>query len=150
MKPTTSPLIQSARLIAVASLALALTGGLRAADPAPAADAKKLTFTADIKPLLTKYCYSCHGGDDYATSQGKAAGSMSKSKLTLDTYENALKGGRSGKAGIVAGKPADSEIIRRISLPADDKQIMPQKGKPAPTAAEIKLITDWVAAGAAK
>jgi hypothetical protein len=33
---------------------------------------------------------------------------------------------------------------------ADDRQIMPPKGKPAPSAADIKLITDWVNAGAAK
>ncbi len=151
MKPTNSSL----HLIAVACAALSLTAGLRAADtpaaPAPAAaDAKKLTFTADIKPILEKNCYVCHGGDDYAKAQGKAAGSMSKSKLTLDTYENALKGGRSNKPGFVPGKAADSEIIHRIALAPDDKQIMPPKGKPAPSAADIKLITDWVNSGAAK
>jgi len=150
MKPTNSPI----RLIAAASLAgvLALSASLRAADaPAPAAtDAKKLTFTADIKPILEKNCYVCHGGDAYATSQGKAAGSASKSKLTLDTYENAVKGGRSNKPGIVPGKADGSEIVHRITLAQDDKQVMPPKGKPAPSAADIKLITDWVNAGAAK
>ena len=103
-------------------------------------------YKRQVQPLLTKYCYVCHGGPLTPAPASPAT----KSALSLDTLDNATKGGRSKKAGIVPGKAADSEIIRRISLDAADKQIMPPKGKPAPTAAEIKLITDWVNAGAAK
>ena len=137
--------------ITVASLAVSLATSLHGADAAPAAKpaaAKAATFV-EIKPLLEKYCYSCHGGDDAAKAAGKAAGSMSKSALTMDTLENLTKGGKSKKPGIVAGKSAESEVVARLKLAAaKGKGFMPPKD-PSPTADEIKKIADWIDAGAA-
>ncbi len=114
---------------------------------APAAPAKAVAF-ADVKPLFEKYCYACHGGD--LAPAGTAPNSVGKGGLKLDTLANVIKGGRNSatKPGIVAGKPEASEIIHRITLAPDHKDIMPQKGKPAPTAAEVQQIVDWVKAGA--
>ncbi|MEI6862430.1 MAG: c-type cytochrome domain-containing protein [Verrucomicrobiota bacterium] len=153
-------LLLSAAAAGFAGLALAVTTSVRGADApaapaapaakpaatAPAAPAKAVPF-AEIKPLLEKYCYSCHGGT--LAPAGTAANATARGGLSLDTMENALKGGRK-KAGtaIVPGKAAESELIRRITLDPTDKDIMPQKNKPAPTAAEIKKITDWVNGGA--
>jgi uncharacterized membrane protein len=117
----------------------------KAAAAAPATPAKAVAF-AEIKPLLEKYCYACHGGT--LAPAGTAANSIAKAGLALDSAENAAKGGRSKKPGIVAGKAAESEVIHRITLEATHKDIMPQKGKPAPNAAEIQKFVDWVNGGA--
>jgi len=139
------------------SLALGLTATVRGADgtapaampaitPAnPATDAKAPTF-ADIRPVFEKYCYACHGGT--LAPEGTAANSKAKSGLTLDTLANVLKGGRSKKPGIVPGKSAEGEIMIRIQLAPTEKNVMPPKGKTAPTADDIKKLVDWVNAGA--
>ncbi len=128
----------------LAGIAAVLTATLQGADtPAdkPAAAGKSPTY-ADVQPLLKKYCYDCHGG-------GKAA----KSQYTLDTRENALKGGKNKKPGIVAGDATKGELMRRISLAQTEKEVMPPKAKAPkvtvpPTADEIKTIADWINAGA--
>jgi cytochrome c5 len=169
MIPSSSPSrkhphrILSLAMAGVAGLALAATG-LRGAAPdaapaapapapavkpaaaAPAAPAGKSPVFADVQPILAKYCYACHGGT--LAPAGTAANSTGKSGLTLDTLENTLKGGRSKKPGIVAGKSAEGEILRRMQLDAAVKDVMPPKGKPVPTADEIKKLVDWVNAGA--
>ena len=135
-------------LLSAAGIGMTLPAGLHAADaPAAksAAPAKPVTF-AEVRPLLDKYCYTCHGGP--LAPSNTPTTSRTKGGLTLDTPENALKGGRSKKPGITPGKPDESEVIRRIKLSPTDKDIMPQKGKPVPTADEIKKLVDWVSSGA--
>ncbi len=106
----------------------------------PATPAKAVTF-AEVKPLLEKYCYACHGAAAVTPPQSKGG-------LSLDTAEHAAAGGRSKKPAIVAGKADASEAIRRIKLAQGEKDIMPQKGKPAPTPEEIQKLVDWVNSGA--
>ncbi|MEY4383268.1 MAG: hypothetical protein RI995_810, partial [Bacteroidota bacterium] len=86
--------------------------------------------------ILHMYCVDCHGTK------------KSKGRLRLDQLEYALKGGKNGPA-LVLGNAAKSEMIRRIKLPKDDDDAMPTKGK-RPTAAEIKLLEDWINAESAK
>ena len=54
----------------------------------------------------------------------------------------------SGAAAIVPGQPAQSELYRRITLPTDDEEFMPTDGKPALSPAQVKLIAEWITAGA--
>ena len=42
----------------------------------------------------------------------------------------------------------DSELFRRITLPAADEDVMPSDGKPALSRDEIKIIELWIASGA--
>src|SRR5262249_46221541 len=42
----------------------------------------------------------------------------------------------------------ESEMLRRLKLPADDDDHMPPSEKPQPTAEEIAAIEKWIAAGA--
>ena len=49
---------------------------------------------------------------------------------------------------IIKGKPDDSELLRRISLPKSDDDVMPSRGELLPKK-EIELIRRWIAAGAA-
>ncbi|MBY0521898.1 MAG: PSD1 and planctomycete cytochrome C domain-containing protein [Gemmataceae bacterium] len=106
---------------------------------APSAHAvAPVNFQRDIRPLLSDACFRCHGPDEGAR----------KGKLRLDTRDFALKGGKSGDAAIVPGKPADSEFIRRI-ISADAKSVMPPPNSAKKlTPAQIELLKRWVSDGA--
>jgi len=106
-----------------------LTLGLLLALPAAAAD-----FDKDVRPLLAKRCFGCHG----------PAAQMSK--LRLDGRAAMLKGGESGVPAIEPGKAAASLLIRYVSG-ADPKLVMPPAG-PRLTAAEIAVLREWIDAGA--
>jgi mono/diheme cytochrome c family protein len=100
-----------------------------------AQSADKVDFAKDIQPILQKSCVECHGPE------------KPKGKLRLDTKEVALKGGKDG-AVIVPGNADKSEMYRRITLPADNDDVMPNKGDKL-TKAQTDLIRDWINQGAA-
>lgn len=92
------------------------------------------SYEKDIRPILEARCIECHGPD------------KTKASLRLDTPAGIRSGGNSGPA-IVAGHPERSSLVRFISLPAEDDDIMPPKGDPL-TPAQIDLIRAWIKAGA--
>ncbi len=92
-------------------------------------------FTKEILPILRDNCVKCHGSE------------KQKGKMRLDSKADAFKGGKSGMAGIVAGKPDESDMIRRVLLPKDDDDTMPPEGDRLSEAA-VKLLKEWIAAGA--
>jgi hypothetical protein len=95
-------------------------------------------FQRQIQPLLAEHCAHCHGIDE-ATRQGG---------LRLDIRQNALEGGDSGQAAIVPGKPAESEIVARIRS-TDPDVIMPPPHEKKPLQPEqMRLLEEWIAAGA--
>jgi hypothetical protein len=85
-------------------------------------------FNRDVRPILAARCFKCHGPDDAAR----------KAKLRLDS--------RTG-AEHVLGKPAESELVRRI-LSEDEEEVMPPASVKAPlTAAQKATLKAWVATG---
>ena len=94
----------------------------------------ELQLSAEARGVLAHSCTKCHG-------QQKQKGG-----LRLDTREAALKGGDDG-AVFVAGKPAESELLRRVALPRGHEDAMPPKdaGLDAP---DIETLRKWIAAGA--
>ena len=101
---------------------------------AKATPAGGVDFYAKIYPILETNCLECHQG-------GKAKG-----KLHLDTLAGALKGGKSDGAAIVAGQPAKSPLITRVTSDNPD-EAMPPKGNRL-TAAEVALVKTWIQPGA--
>lgn len=95
-----------------------------------------LVFQDLIMPVMENRCMSCH--NEYKT----------KGDLLLTSFAALSKGGKSGKPMLVAGKLDESELFRRIHLPADDDDHMPPPEKPALTEDEISLIRWWITAGA--
>ena len=115
-----------------------LVGG--AVTPAPSRNtpgilAEKRVFADVVKPVLEKNCISCHGPE------------KAKAGLRLDTHPGLLKGSEHGPV-LLAGKAADSEMIKRLALPAGQEDHMPPEGKPQPSADDIALLRWWIDAGA--
>jgi hypothetical protein len=103
---------------------------------APLSLAAAVDFTADIKPIIESTCAQCHGAD------------KDKGKLRLHTKETAFKGGDSGKV-IEPGKPEASLLLKRVSLPEDDEDVMPPKGKADHlTPDQVEKLKAWIATGA--
>lgn len=130
-----SPLRASLLLLALTSFTLPAT-----AAPAPAqvgaapAPAPGVDFVRDVQPIFEARCLECHNPNKI------------KGKLLMDSAAALLKGGDAGP-GLVAGKPDDSEIVKRVVLPADHDDIMPPKGDPL-SAKEIDVLKRWIAEGA--
>lgn len=91
-------------------------------------------FVRDVQPILAKHCFDCHG-------ETKA-----KSGLRLDIRSEAFRGGELFGPAIVVGKSSESPLLRFVADP-DAELRMPPDGDPL-TAAEIKVLTDWIDAGA--
>ncbi|MCH7988372.1 MAG: hypothetical protein IID46_04380, partial [Planctomycetes bacterium] len=96
--------------------------------PAKDSDGKEkpLTFERDIRKILKKHCFQCHGEE--AEPEGG---------LDLRLRRLIVKGGESGPA-LVAGNPEESRIYSRIlegEMPPDDKKV---------SRAELAVIKRWI------
>ncbi len=119
------------------ALTLVAAFGLEAASAAANLPAK-IDFNRDIRPILSDNCYTCHGPD-----AGKR-----KAGLRLDRQEAAVAPLKSGDFAIVPGHIAKSELIARITAPAEDDRMPPVKTGKHLTANQIELLKRWIAQGA--
>jgi len=112
--------------------------------PVTAADSDDLPatieFNRDIRPILSDNCFFCHGPDK----------NKRQADLRLDT-EAGLSTHPTDPAkpgAVVAGKPADSELMRRLTS-VDPEQMMPpaDSGKKL-SPHDIALIRKWIEQGA--
>lgn len=95
---------------------------------------QELDLNIQVKAIFAHNCYKCHGAEKV------------KGDLRLDNKKMIFRGGESGPI-LVAGDPTHSEIIRRLTLPRDNKDAMPPKGKVI-SDADIKTISFWIQKGA--
>jgi hypothetical protein len=91
-----------------------------------------VSFSRDIRPILSENCYLCHGPDP----------GTRKAKLRLD-----IESGANAKA-IVPGKPDESELVRRISTSDADDHMPPAKSGKHLTPSQVESLRRWVAEGA--
>ncbi len=128
----------SARLAVLASATvLAITVAAAEVDVSklPPASAKKVDFGKEIKPLLEKTCFKCHGPE------------KQKGKLRLDSREAALKGSENGEV-IILGNSAKSILIHNVAR-LDEDSAMPPEGKADPlTKEQVGLLRAWIDQGA--
>lgn len=94
-----------------------------------------LVYSDVVKPILQSKCYSCHGPK------------KQKGDLRLDDSTRLMQGSEDGPV-LVAGDAKNSELIKSLLLPREDKKHMPPKEKPQLTKAQIALLHWWVDAGA--
>jgi hypothetical protein len=119
------------RTLAVLVFSTEMATATRAAD-AP------IDFNRDIRPIVSNRCLKCHGPDEKERQAG----------LRLDSRDGAVAKLESGKFALVAGKPDESELFRRIASPNADERMPPAgQGKPL-DAREVELFRAWIQQGA--
>ncbi|MDA1008343.1 MAG: hypothetical protein O2800_04995 [Planctomycetota bacterium] len=95
-----------------------------------------IRFEDDVQPILTEYCVECHG-------KKKRNGGLSftpiSEALTLVPEEDE-------PAVIVAGRPDESDMMRRLTLPSDHDDVMPPDERLS--AKDIAILRAWIAQGA--
>lgn len=99
-----------------------------------AADPERVDFARDVRPILERSCWECHGPE------------KQKGSLRLDLRASTLAVRDSGGRAIAPGKPDDSELIRRVET--DDVDLrMPPKAEPL-SRAETRILRTWIGQGA--
>ncbi len=106
--------------------------------PAISARAAGPDFNQDIRPILSRNCYKCHGPDDEAR----------KADMRLDARAFAIKETASGSIPIVPGKPAESELIARINAKDESDRMPPQSTNLTLSQQQKDLLRQWIVAGA--
>ena len=112
---------------------------LMSASLAISADSEtEVNFETQILPILQNRCFSCHSAPDTITKP--------KGGVQLDS----IKGIETSLHGevIIAGKPEDSLLYQRITLPEGDTGIMPPPDGGEPLSKqETDLIRKWIEQG---
>jgi mono/diheme cytochrome c family protein len=98
------------------------------------ASERAIDFARQVQPVLAKHCYSCHG-------PGEAEGG-----LQFTSKDAAFSELDSGFHAIVAGKPDESEVFKRLTAENEDER-MPAEADPL-LPEEIEIIRKWIEQGA--
>ncbi|MCG2462907.1 PSD1 and planctomycete cytochrome C domain-containing protein, partial [Flavobacteriaceae bacterium F89] len=96
-------------------------------------------YNFDIKPILSDRCYKCHGPDANKREAG----------LRIDMEGPAFSElpENPGKYAIVAGRPGQSELYRRITSEDPDEMMPPPDSQLSLNSYERKLLKKWIEQG---
>lgn len=124
-------------------LGLLIVAGFPDGHPVRAGDSKPrsrdvVDYNRDVRPILAKNCFACHGQDD----SHRAAG------LRLDQRDSALKELKTGNFAIVPGKPEESELFRRITTDVPEERMPPEETGNQLTPEQIAILKRWIEQGA--
>ncbi|MDX1679572.1 MAG: DUF1553 domain-containing protein [Akkermansiaceae bacterium] len=100
-----------------------------------------VSFNEHVQPILSEYCYHCHGPDAGTRAPEQAP-------LRLDIEEHAFALRDDGKPVIIKGKPEDSLIIKRMMSDDIDLIMPPPESHKQMDSQEIALIERWIEQGA--
>ncbi len=123
------PIVQAALIIALFALISIFATPIGAADD--------ISFNRHIRPLLAEHCFTCHGPD----------ANQRQADLRLDTVEGATAD-LGDRRAIVPGDGAASHLLGRVRSSDPQLRMPPADAGRALTAAEIRLLEQWIAAGA--
>ncbi|MGL4400116.1 MAG: DUF1553 domain-containing protein, partial [Luteolibacter sp.] len=102
---------------------------------------EKISFNEHVQPILSEYCYHCHGPDS-GTREPKSA------PLRLDRVEDEFALRDDGHPVILKGKPAESLFVKRLHEKDPDSIMPPPKSHKTMKAGEIALLERWIEQGA--
>lgn len=94
-----------------------------------------VSYYKDVRPLFQQHCQGCH-------QPAKAQGGY-----VMTTFADLFKKTDSDVPGIVAGKPAESELFKQITPKNGAKPAMPRM-KDALSERDVALIRKWIEQGA--
>lgn len=112
--------MKSIRLLCFAAFALAASSASAAVD-----------YARQIYPILKQRCANCH-----EVGSKKPKGDFAINRL--EDMQKQVKG----------GEPQKSSLLISITLPEDDEDVMPPKGKGKVTVNEVAMIRQWIQEGA--
>jgi hypothetical protein len=93
--------------------------------------AQAVDFSRQVLPVLKNKCGKCH-----------TTGKEEKGDFAVDNIKHMEK-------QVKAGRPEASSLVITITLPDDDDDVMPPKGKGTRVSpAEVSLIKQWITEGA--
>ncbi len=93
---------------------------------------RPVEFNRDVRPILSNHCFVCHGPDS----------NLRKAKLRLDVEKEALA------KVLVPGKPAESEVYRRIVSTDPAEQMPPAKANKPLSKEQVEVLRRWIEQGA--
>lgn len=111
---------------------------LAAGAAASVAAGTRISFNDQIQPILSEYCFHCHGPD---------AGSR-KADLRLDRAEYAFQPREDDGPVIVRGDPERSPLWRRIASRDPDFVMPPPEAHKSLRPEHIELLRQWIVEGA--
>ena len=120
------------RFLFLATIVAVATSFTLAADKLPPPADRKIDFAKDVRPLLEKHCWGCHGVK------------KQESGLRLDSRDALLRGGDIGKV-IAAGDSERSRLIVLVSG-TDPQTVMPPDG-PLLKPEEVGILRAWIDQG---
>lgn len=127
---------RAAEVVVVGALLLGTAPAQEAEGPAPIPE--RVEFNRDIRPLLSDYCFRCHGPDKASNRSG----------LRLDTREGLFGELPGGGRAVVPGKPAESQLWKRV-VSRDREEVMPPADAPKRlNRGQIALLKRWIEEGA--
>lgn len=125
-------------LAASVARVLSVLGSLLVVCGAAAASEDRVSFNADIRPIFSDRCYTCHGPDS----------NNRKTPLRFDTREGAVQD-LGGRFAIVSGDVGKSEIIKRLTTEDPIRRMPPAyEGHARLSDREIDLVRRWIEQGA--
>jgi hypothetical protein len=116
-----------------------IVAGLVIPSVAISAENQPVDFSRDIRPILSRNCFACHGPDEHDRQAG----------LRLDDRDAAVAELDSGLRAIAPGDPAASELVARIRESDPDLLMPPPESHHLLTEQEKQLLERWIADGAA-
>ncbi len=115
-----------------------LSVGCLLSQSASANEAPDASQLQQLRSVLSNRCFACHGPDAAEREGG----------FRMDQGDSMYHPADSGKTPVIAGKPDESELLRRIvSTDQGERMPPPEFGKPLEKQ-EVELIRQWIAAGA--
>src|SRR5512145_434024 len=93
---------------------------------------RPVDFNREVRPILSDKCFQCHGPDEAGR----------KANLRLDDRDSQAK-------VVKAGDPAGSKLFQRITHDKKALRMPPAYSGLALTEAEIQVVKQWIAEGAA-
>jgi hypothetical protein len=115
-----------------------IVAGLAVPSVSLSAEHQPVDFSRDIRPILSRNCFACHGPDEHDRQAG----------LRLDDRDAALAEGESGLRAILPGDPAASELVARIRENDPDLLMPPPESHRVLSERDKQLLEQWVAEGA--
>lgn len=103
-------------------------------------EGKEIDFNSQIRPILSEYCFHCHGPDEQ-DREGRL-------RLDIETGKEGAYRVRKDRHGIFPGDADKSHVYLRMITDDEDDLMPPPESKKKMKPEEIALIKEWIEQGA--